>query len=281
LTPGEPADNFQAESAKEPDVKQIFSLVVLSLALALRTAGAAPQENAVEMQVRRVLIDPNTNSPVVVLESVQEKRLLPIWIGTTEASSIALEMENVQSPRPNTHDLIRNILQGLGATVSRITITDLKNNTYFAVVTLRLKGQEFQIDSRPSDAIAVALKMKAAIYASPQVLAKARTIPSPTKPRDPLRETIGAHLQDLTPELASLLDVPSSQGVLVADVDLGSRALEAGLLRGDVIVKANDKPIHKVGQLESLLKGLKRPGRLKLDVLRKGKPATVTLELPS
>lgn len=262
-------------------MKQTFSYVVFWLAWALSTAGGAAQESPVEMQVRRVLIDPNTNSPVVILESVQEKRLLPIWIGTTEASSIALEMENVQSPRPNTHDLIRNILQGLGATVARITITDLKNNTYFATVTLRLKGQELQIDSRPSDAIAVALKMKAAIYASPQVLAKARTIPSPGKARDPLRETIGAHLQDLTPELASLLEVPGSQGILVADVDLGSRALEAGLLRGDVIVKANDRPVQKVGQLESLVKSLKKPARLKLELLRKGKPTTVTLDLPS
>jgi serine protease DegQ len=92
---------------------------------------------------------------------------------------------------------------------------------------------------------------------------------------------MGIHLQDLTAELASLLDTPGAQGVLVADVDLGSPAMEAGLARGDVIVKVNDKAVTKASQVESTLKSTKKPARVKLEVLRKGKPTSVVLDLKS
>jgi bifunctional DNase/RNase len=256
--------------------------VVLFALLTLPVVPLAAQNGpAIEMQVKTILVDPANNAPVVILESNQDKKLLPIWIGTNEAQSIAMQLEKVDSPRPNTHDLIRNILQGLGATLQRIVITDLRNSTYYATVHLRLKGHDFPIDSRPSDAIAVALRMKASIFATPQVLAKARPIPGPAKQRDFLREMLGVHLQDLTPELASLLDIQGATGVLVADVELGSAAFEAGLQRGDVIVKANDKTVQKAAQIEVVLKSLARPGRVKFDVLRKGKPATVLVDVPA
>jgi bifunctional DNase/RNase len=243
--------------------------------------AALPAQNGpIEMQVKTILVDPANNAPVVILESTQEKKLLPIWIGANEAQSIAMQLEKVDSPRPNTHDLIRNILQGLGATVQRIVITDLRNSTYYATVSVRLKGQDVQIDARPSDAIAVALRMKASIFATPQVLSKARTVPG-SRQKDPLREMLGTHLQDLTPEIASLLDIQGATGVLVADVELGSAASEAGLQRGDVIVKANDKTVQKAAQIEILLKSVAKPGRLKFDVLRKGKPATVLIDMPA
>ncbi len=245
--------------------------------------NASQEGTAVEMKVKRVMLDPSTKTPtaVVILESVKEKRLIPIWIGSEEANSIVLELENVAIPRPNTHDLIRNILQGLGAALQSITITDLRNNIYYASITLKLKGQEFQVDSRPSDAIAVALRMKAPIYASSQVLAKAKQLPSSERGREGARKILGIHLQDLTSELASLFDLQAKKGVLVADVELGSTASQAGIQRGDIILKVNDRPITKVGELEAFFEGVKKPAQVKMELLRKGKTATVVLDLPS
>ncbi|MEK6562234.1 MAG: bifunctional nuclease domain-containing protein [Candidatus Binatota bacterium] len=233
------------------------------------------------MKVKRVMLDPTTKSPVVILENTKDKKLIPIWIGNHEAMSIAMELEKAATPRPLPYDLIRNILQGLGTTLRRITITDIRNSTYFAVLTLKLKDQEFQIDSRPSDAIALALKMKAPIYASSQVLAKAKELPAAEKPGEDFRKVLGIHAQDLTSDLASLFDLQGKKGVLVADVELGSPGSEAGIQRGDIILKVNDRMIQRVGDLESLFQGVKKAGQLKMEVLRKGKTATVTVDLPS
>jgi len=243
--------------------------------------GASESTSPVEMQVKRVMLDPTSRTPVVILESAPEKKLIPIWIGEAEATSIAMELEQVSIPRPNTHDLIRNILRGLGASLHRITITDLRNNTYFAKLTVKLKDQEFEIDSRPSDAIAVALRMKAPIYVSPAVLAQVRSLPDPSLRVEGGRKTLGIHMQDLTPELAGLFDLQIKRGVLVADVDLGSAAFEAGLQRGDIILKVDEKTVSKTADLESLFKGVKGPAQIKMEVLRKGKTSTVVLELPS
>jgi bifunctional DNase/RNase len=245
---------------------------------------SASQENTVvEMKVKRLMLDPTAKTPtaVVILESTKEKRVIPIWIGSEEATSIAMELENVAPPRPNTHDLIRNILQGLGAALHRITITDLRNNIYYAIITLKLKGQEFQIDSRPSDAIAVALRMKAPIYASTQVLAKAKQLPPSEKAGDGLRKILGTHVQELTPELASLLDLQGKKGVLVAEVELGSAASEAGIQRGDIILKVNERTIQKVSDLESFFQSAKKPIQVKVELMRKGKSTTVLMELAS
>jgi hypothetical protein len=244
---------------------------------------ASQESGLVEMKVRRVMLDPSIKTPtaVVLLESLKEKKLIPIWIGNEEATSIAVELENVTVPRPNTHDLIRNILQGIGAAMHRIIITDLRNNVYYATITLRLKGQDYQIDSRPSDAIAVALRMRAPIFASSQVLAKAGQVPFSERAKEDSLKIFGLQVQDLTPALASLLDLQVKQGVLVADVELGSAGFDAGIQRGDIILKTNDRPINKVADLESFLKTLKKPSQARLEVLRKGKPTTVVLDLPS
>ncbi|MBI4527192.1 MAG: bifunctional nuclease family protein [Deltaproteobacteria bacterium] len=242
------------------------------------------QENTVvEVKVKRVMLDHSTRTPtaVVILESVKEKKIVPIWIGNEEATSIAIELESIAPPRPNTHDLIRNIFQGVGAVLQRITITDLKNNVYYATLSLKLKGQEYQIDSRPSDAIAVALRMKAPIYASSQVVSKAVQIPSLEKGREDTRKILGIHLQDLTPELASLFDLQVKGGVLVADVEAKSPAAASGVQRGDIIVKANDRAVHKAGELETFLRNLKKPAQVKLELSRKGKNVTAVFDVPA
>jgi bifunctional DNase/RNase len=269
---------------KEVIVRRNILVVVLSVLCSYPLWLEASQEGTVvEMKVKRVMLDPSTKTPtaVVILESTKEKKLIPIWIGNEEATSIAIQLENVAIPRPNSHDLIRNILQGVGVALHRITITDIRNNTYYAVITLKLKGQEFQIDSRPSDAIAVALRMKAPIYATAQVVAKARELPGSAMPREDLRKILGIHVQDLTSDLASLFDLTVKQGVLVADIELGSAASEAGIQRGDLILKVNDRSVQKVADLESFFRSVKKPVQVKMEVLRKGKTATVVFDLSS
>lgn len=258
-------------------------LLIICFIFIFAVPGLPQEFRESEMKVKRVMMDPYSNSPVVILEALADKRVIPIWIDVPEAKAIALELEHVETPRPLTHDLIRNILQGIGATLHRITITDLKNNTYFALLTLKLRGRDIQIDSRPSDAIAVALRMKAPIYASAQVLAKAKQLPEANKTADALRTHLGIQAQDLTSDLAGLLDLQVKRGILVADVVLGGPGATAGLQRGDIITRANDRVMQRIEDLEGLLQAHKDKDsrRLKMDILRKGKPTTVVIDLPS
>jgi len=186
----------------------------------------------------------------------------------------------VSMPRPNTHDLIRNILQGVGGTIQRITITDLRNDVYYASIALRLKGQDYQIDSRPSDAIAVALRMKAPIYASAKVLARAKQVRPLEKTQSEAQRTLGIHTQDLTPDLAGLFDLQPNGGILVAEVELGGPASEAGLQRGDVILRVNEKSLQKTSELESVVQAAKKGAQLRIEVIRKGKSITIAMNLP-
>jgi hypothetical protein len=227
-----------------------------------------------------MLIDPNSQSPVVVLETVVDKKPLPIWIDVPEARAIALELEHVSLPRPLTHDLIRNILQSVGATLQRITITELRNSTYFANLSLATKEKVIHIDSRPSDAIAVALRMKAPIFVSTQVLAKSKPLPGPSGRAEQTQKKLGFQAQDLTVELAKLFDSQQQKGVLVTDVAAAGAATKAGLQRGDIITKANDQAISSTLELESVIQTVKAP-QLKLEVIKKGKPTTIVIDLPS
>lgn len=130
----------------------------------------------IKMTVRGIALDPITNMPIVILKDPDERRALPIWVGIFEANAIALELEKVSTPRPMTHDLLKNILDGLGITVQQITVNDLKENTFYATIDLNHNGSVVQIDSRPSDAIALALRTNAPIFVAENVVAQAKNI---------------------------------------------------------------------------------------------------------
>ena len=263
-------------------MRHIHCLAILAVtALMTGIAYSAQEDTPIETKIKTMLVDPRTQTPVLVLETVADKTLVPIWIDVPEAKAIALELKHVPMPRPLTHDLIRNILEGIGATLQRVTITDIRDNTYFAVLTIRLNGKEFRIDARPSDAIAVALRMKAPTYISNKVLAKAKQIPTPDGNHEQLRRKLGIQAQALTRDIASLLDVQFQPGVLVAHVAQGSRAEGAGIERGDIIVSVNGRPVQTVSQLESFLEGFSLPGQLRFEVIKKGKPTSLVADLPS
>jgi hypothetical protein len=130
----------------------------------------------VEMRVKFLTFDSTSNGFVVLLMDLSDKTGLPIWIGPFEANAIAMKLKKIGSHRPMTHDLINNLLKGLESQVVKIVVNDLKENTYYALIHLNRKGEEIVIDSRPSDAIAIALSVDAPIFVSKQVIEKARTI---------------------------------------------------------------------------------------------------------
>jgi bifunctional DNase/RNase len=124
----------------------------------------------VEMKIRGLTMDPVTQMPIVVLKDVNGNTVLPIWVGIFEANAIALEIEKVSTPRPMTHDLLKTVLLGLEAAVRKVVVSDLKDDTFYALIWLERSGEMISIDSRPSDALALALRLDCPIYVEDTVL---------------------------------------------------------------------------------------------------------------
>jgi bifunctional DNase/RNase len=124
----------------------------------------------VEMRIRGLLMDPVNNTPIVILKDTNSDTVLPIWVGVFEANAIALEIEKVSTPRPMTHDLIKNVLSGLDAHVHKVVVTELKDDTFYAVIWMERDGRVISVDSRPSDALALALRVDCPIFVEDEVL---------------------------------------------------------------------------------------------------------------
>ncbi len=124
----------------------------------------------VEMKIRGLMMDPVTNMPIVILKDVGGSSLLPIWVGVYEANAIALEIEKVSTPRPMTHDLIKTLLLGLNAGIRKVVVNDLKDDTFYAVIWIERNGELISVDSRPSDALALALRLDCPIFVEDEVL---------------------------------------------------------------------------------------------------------------
>jgi len=124
----------------------------------------------VEMKIRGLMMDPVTNMPIVILKDVSGDAVLPIWVGIYEANAIALEIEKVTTPRPMTHDLIKNLLVGLDTQIHKVVVSDLREDTFFAVIWLEREGRVISVDSRPSDALALALRLDCPIFVEDAVL---------------------------------------------------------------------------------------------------------------
>lgn len=153
----------------------------------------------VEMKIRGLVMDPSNNTPIVILKDVQGDTVLPIWVGLYEANAIALEIEKASPPRPMTHDLLKNIIHGLNAVVQRIVVTELKNDTFYAMIWMEQDGEIVSLDARPSDALALALRSDCPIFVSEEVLRVAKLAPSVVEasPEDLRRWLEGLNDDDL------------------------------------------------------------------------------------
>jgi uncharacterized protein len=152
----------------------------------------------VEMRIKGLMLDPVTNMPIIILSDMEGQRILPIWVGFFEANAIALQMENVATPRPMTHDLLKNVISGLNATVKKILVNNLSDNTFYALIYIEMNGETLAIDSRPSDAIALALRMKSPIFVEEEVIQKAKSIEGTRDLSD--NESLQKWLENLRPE---------------------------------------------------------------------------------
>jgi bifunctional DNase/RNase len=150
----------------------------------------------IEMSIQGLQVDPITNMPVVILKDKGSERKLPIWVGLFEANAIAMQIENIATARPMTHDLLKNVIRDLDGSVERIVVSDLKDNTFYAVIHLRVRGEAIAIDSRPSDAIALALRTHAPILVDEAVIANAKP---PEEPEDSSQHWKRV-LEDLDPD---------------------------------------------------------------------------------
>ena len=130
----------------------------------------------IEMTIKGLMVDPITNMPIVILRDKDGQKVLPIWVGTFEANAIALQIENISTPRPMTHDLLRNVIHDLKASVQKVVVCDLQDNTFYALIYLAIAGDTVAIDARPSDAIALALRTRAPIFVEDTVIDHAKTV---------------------------------------------------------------------------------------------------------
>ncbi len=152
----------------------------------------------IEMSIKGLMVDPISNMPIVILRDKDGTRTLPIWVGMFEANAIALQIENISTPRPMTHDLLRNVIQDLKATVEKVVVCDLQDGTFYALIYLLTHGEVLAIDSRPSDAIALALRTRAPIFVEEAVIDSAKTVDVTTDKSD--ADRLQKYLESLDPD---------------------------------------------------------------------------------
>jgi bifunctional DNase/RNase len=152
----------------------------------------------IEMTIKGLMIDPITNMPIVILKDSEGDRVLPIWVGIFEANAIALQIENITTPRPMTHDLLKNVLSDLEASVEKIVVSELRDNTFYAMIYLNRSGEVLAVDSRPSDAIALALRTKSPIFVEESVVESAKGMDLTKDTAD--SEKLQKWLESLNPE---------------------------------------------------------------------------------
>lgn len=152
----------------------------------------------VEMTIKGLMVDPVTNMPIIILRDQEGQRVLPIWVGVFEANAIALQIENIATPRPMTHDLLRNVIADLKAQVRKIVVSDLKENTFYALIYMTVNGDTVAVDARPSDAIALALRVRAPIFVEDAVIDSAKRLDFTPDKAD--SERLRKWLESLDPE---------------------------------------------------------------------------------
>lgn len=227
------------------------------------------------MKVSRVVVDETAHAPVVLLEDPEQTLTLPIWIGVSEAQAIAMEMEGVQAPRPMTHDLVKQLLERLEVEFERAVITELREGTYYARIHLLHRGDALDMDSRPSDAIALAVRFRKPIFVAHRVLEDHRAVAKRSN-TDASSAVAGLTVQPLSPDLVEHFGLEAGVGVIVTDVGPAS---SKGVQRGDVIVAVDGEPVRSVADLRAGLQA--RDGVAELSIHRGDSDIEVAFETES
>ena len=262
--------------------RALWRILLLLVLLSQTIMGCQAEEadqGPVAVEVMRVGFDRTTDMPVVILRDKGDSRAIPIWIGPFEARAIAMELEGAAAPRPLTHDLLKSILQGAGVVFEKVLVSELKEGTYYARIFLTSSGKDFEVDSRPSDAIALALRFRKPILVARSLMEGNTAMDledrSESEGRsEPLVKSVrGITVQEISRGLAASLGLSSTDGVLVSDV---SGNENAGLKRGDVILAVDSSPVTGVGIFQSMLAGMEGQ-TVRLRVSRDGKEQVVEL----
>lgn len=226
----------------------------------------------VEVKIDRLVVDPASMQPVVLLLDPTGELVMPIWIGPGEAAAIQGELEGIKPPRPMTHDLLESVIQRLNGTVRRVIITLQKESIYYAIIVLEKDRTLIEVDARPSDSIVLALKFKVPIFVSRSLYTQ-RAVGLPEQKHS--EGSYGLTVQELTPQLAESFSFKKGKGVLVADVKEGGRADKDGIQAGDILVHIGEQPIEDLAAMRSALVKIKSP--VKVEIFRQGNFSTRTL----
>lgn len=238
-------------------------------------APAVKTADDVQVEVRHVGFDQRSTSPVVILQDAGGTKAMPIWVGAAEAQAIALELQGILPPRPLTHDLMKNILEHVGVRLEKVVVSELKGSTYYARIYLATADGPLEVDSRPSDAIALALRFHRPIFVAKGVF-DAVLAPDAREVHAESASTqvAGLAIQNLTVALAAYFHLSNTEGVLVADA--GDAEGEDHLQRGDVIVAVGEEKIHDVEDFQAQLNSTRGQSAM-LRVQREGREVGIYL----
>jgi bifunctional DNase/RNase len=249
-------------------------LLVCTAFLSTHSAEKERPSAYVEMEVKGVGLDPTGQSPIVILADKDGSRVFPIWIGFLEASAIERELKNVATERPMTHDLLYSILGRVEARVKEVRIVELKGHTYHATLFLIFNKKVIEVDTRPSDAIIIALKSKAPIFLLARLLDQQGVSLSQ---KEAIGERNGIRVQELTSSLASQFNFKDRKGVLVAEVIAGSPSDASGIKSGDIITKVNLKEVGSIQEFEEAFDVAKGARSIRISVFRNNKSYEINL----
>jgi bifunctional DNase/RNase len=236
------------------------------------TSVASDKNHLIQAKVHRLIIDPGSQQPVVILSDALEERGLFIWISPFEANAIHSEMSGIEHFRPLTHDLLERVIEKANLRIERVIVTHIQKGVYYAILVIKEGSLDIEIDARPSDSIVMALKFNAPIFVSERLFKEASVL---LRDKGKVEELYGLTLQDLTPSLAQAFSFGSTHGVLISDVKKQSRAEQDGLERGDIIVEVGGRAVDRVNLMRSVLK--ESEASVEARIFRKGQLISVTI----
>jgi bifunctional DNase/RNase len=252
---------------------------LVALAALLAGGCGSSDSDLLAVEVKSVMMDPESQTPVLFLVDRGAERILPLWIGESEAHAISLGLQGVTPARPLTHNLAKRMLDLLDARVERVVISDLKGNTYYATLRLRAGQKTWEVDSRPSDAVALALQFGAPVFLSRKLVEKGVLVDLRASSTAPLLENrYGFAVRELTPGVARYFGFEGDKGVIVTEITGKGAAERAGLRKGDILVRLDRRRVEGMGDVQGALANKKKSDAMRVDVYRKGEVLSLEIQ---